>query len=167
MRKALVRDGVIAGMLGATAVALWFLGLDMIYARAFATPAALGRGLLRLFGPPGMEGDTAFVIAYTIFHYVAFIAAGLLVSVIVHWAQTAPTVLAGAMMLFVAFEIGFYGLSAALRESPFLGALGWAQVATGNLIAAIVMGIYMWRTHPELAGELNYALAGGEGGVAR
>ena len=109
-----------------------------------------------------MEGTITFVVSYTIFHYVSFIGAGLLVSVIVHWAQTQPTVLAGAMMLFVAFEIGFYGLSAALQESPFLGALGWAQVATGNLIAAVVMGTYMWRTHPELKAELNYALAGEE-----
>src|SRR5207244_3628599 len=123
MRHRIVRDGIVAGMLGATAVALWFLGIDVIYAHAFATPAALGRGLLRLFGPPGMEGDVAFVVAYTIFHYAAFIAVGLLVSVIVHWAQTQPTVLAGAMMLFVAFEIGFYGLSSALSQSPFLGAL--------------------------------------------
>ena len=66
------------------------------------------------------------------------------------------------MMLFVAFEIGFYGLSAALQESPFLGALGWGQVATGNLIAAAAMGAYMWRTHPELKGELSYALGGRE-----
>jgi hypothetical protein len=82
--------------------------------------------------------------------------------VIVHWAQTQPSVLAGAMMLFVAFEIGFYGLSAALSESPFLGALGWAEVATGNLIAALVMGAYMWRTHPELKMELQHALSGSE-----
>ena len=162
MRHTIVRDGVVAGVLGATAVAVWFLGVDLLYADAFATPAALGRGLLRLFGPPGMEGTITFVVSYTIFHYVSFIGAGLLVSVIVHWAQTQPTVLAGAMMLFVAFEIGFYGLSAALQESPFLGALGWAQVATGNLIAAVVMGTYMWRTHPELKAELNYALAGEE-----
>ena len=103
-----------------------------------------------------------FVAVYTIFHYAAFIGAGLLISVIVHWAQTAPTVLAGAMILFVMFEIGFYGLSSALQESPFLGALGWAQVATGNLIAAVVMGTYMWRTHPELKSELSYALGGQE-----
>ena len=113
MRHTIVRDGVVAGVLGATAVAVWFLGVDLVYAHAFATPEALGRGLLRWFGPPGMEGPSAFVVGYTIFHYAAFIGAGLLVSVIVHWAQTSPTVLAGAMMLFVAFEIGFYGLSAA------------------------------------------------------
>ena len=162
MRHTIVRDGIVAGLLGATAVAIWFLGVDMVYAHAFATPEALGRGLLRLFGPPGMEGTATFVIAYTIFHYAAFIGTGLLVSVIVHWAQNSPTVLAGAMMLFVAFEIGFYGLSAALQESPFLGALGWGQVATGNLIAAAAMGAYMWRTHPELKGELSYALGGRE-----
>ena len=162
MRHSIVRDGIVAGALGATAVAVWFLGIDLIYAHAFATPAALGRGLLRLFGPPGMEGTAVFVIGYTIFHYAAFIGAGLLISVIVHWAQTQPAVLAGAMMLFVAFEIGFYALSAALQESPFLGALGWAQVASGNLIAALVMGGYMWRTHPELKSELSYALGGQE-----
>jgi len=162
MKHTVVRDGVVAGVLGATAVAIWFLGVDMLYSHALATPAGLGRGLLRPFGPPGSEGDMTFVAVYTVFHYAAFIAAGLLVSAIVYWAQKQPTVRAGAMMLFVSFEIGFYGLSAARQESPFLGALGWAQVATGNLIAAAVMGAYMWRTHPELKSELRYALAGRE-----
>lgn len=162
MRRAIARDGIVAGFLGATAVAVWFLFLDVFYAEAFATPAGLGRGLFRLFGEIGTESPLFFVVAYTIFHYAAFIGAGLLVSVIVHWAQTQPSVLAGAMILFVAFEIGFYGLSYALTESPLLGTLGWAQVGTGNIIAGIVMGTYMWRTHPELRGELAYALGGKE-----
>ena len=162
MRHTIVRDGVVAGILGATAVAVWFLGLDTLRGHPFATPAALGRGLVGILGPHGSEGPAVFVAAYTVFHYVAFIAVGLLVAVIVHFAQRQPSVLAGAMMLFVAIEIGFYGLSSALSESPFFGALGWAQVATGNLIAALVMGTYMWRTHPELGRELNHALSGGE-----
>jgi hypothetical protein len=158
MRHSIARDGLVAGLLGATAVALWFLGLDIVYRHAFATPEALGRGLLRILGPQGSEGPAVFVMVYTIFHYVAFIAAGMLVAVIVHVAER---VLAGAMMLFVAFEIGFYALSSALSASPMFGALGWAQVATGNLIAAIVMGVYMWRTHPKLGHELSHALSGG------
>jgi hypothetical protein len=162
MRHTIVRDGIVAGILGATAVALWFLGVDMIYSHPFATPAALGRGLLGILGPRGNEGTAVFVAVYTVFHFAAFIAVGLLVAVIVHFAEREPSVLAGAMMLFVAFEIGFYALSSALSESPFFGAIGWAQVATGNLIAAIVMGIYMWRTHPELGRELNHALSGGK-----
>ncbi len=161
MRHTIARDGIVAGILGATAVALWFLGLDVINRHAFATPEALGRGLLRILGPQGSEGSGVFVLVYTVFHYVAFIAAGLLVAVIVHFAEREPGVLAGAMMLFAAFEIGFHALSSALSESPMFGALGWAQVATGNLIAAIVMGTYMWRTHPDLGRELRHALGGG------
>ena len=53
MKHTIERDGVVAGVLGATAVAVWFLGVDIIYAQPLATPEALGRGLLRLFGPPG------------------------------------------------------------------------------------------------------------------
>lgn len=162
MRHSIAREGIIAGVLGATAVALWFLGIDSLYATPLATPAALGRGLLRLFGPPGGEGMATYVVAYTVFHYFAFILAGLLVSIVVHWAQSSPTVLAGAMILFVIFEIGFYGISSALESSPFLGALGWGAVAVGNLVAALVMGFYMWRTHPELKHELAWALSGGE-----
>jgi hypothetical protein len=161
MRHTIARDGIVAGILGATAVALWFLGLDIIYRHAFATPEALGRGLLRILGPQGSEGSAVFVMVYTIFHFAAFILAGLLVAVIVHFAEREPGVLAGAMMLFVAFEIGFYALSSALSESPMFGALGWAQVATGNLVAALVMGTYMWRTHPGLGRGLKHALDGG------
>ncbi|MEO6525093.1 MAG: hypothetical protein ABIP93_00545 [Gemmatimonadaceae bacterium] len=163
MRHTIARDGIIAGVLGATAVAIWFLGIDIIYSHPFATPDALGRGLLRVLGPPGSESTATFVTVYTLFHFVAFIAVGLLVSAIVHWAQREPTILAGAMILFIALEIGIYGLSSALRESPLFGVLGSTAVATGNLVAAVVMGTYMWRTHPELKRELDQALGGQPG----
>src|SRR4051812_6358419 len=99
MRHTITRDGIVAGVLGATAVAVWFLGVDTLHGHPLSTPAGLGEGLLRLFGPPGNEGMLAHVVAYTIFHYFAFILAGLLVSVVVHWAHTSPTVLAGALIL--------------------------------------------------------------------
>ena len=162
MRHSVMRDGIIAGILGATAVASWFLGVDIAYGQPLATPTVLGRGLLAFFGPPGSEGPLVFVAAYTIFHYSAFMAVGLLASVIVHQAQHQPAVLAGAMMLFVAFEIGFYGISAALRESPAIGSLSGMMIASGNLVAAIVMGTYLWRSHPELKEELVHALSGRE-----
>jgi hypothetical protein len=160
MRHTVVRDGIVAGVLGATAVAVWFLGIDMINSHPFATPAALGEGLLGVLGPRGSEGTATFVIVYTLFHFAAFIGVGLLVSLIVEWAKKEPGVLAGALMLFVALEIGIYAISSALRASPFLGTMGWVSVATGNLVAAIVMGTYMWRTHPELKGQLDHALGG-------
>jgi hypothetical protein len=163
MRHTIVRDGIVAGLLGASAVAIWFFAMDLIYSQPLATPAALGQGLLGVLGPKGSEGTATFVIVYTIFHVAAFIAVGLLVAAIVHWARREPSILAGALMLFVALEIGIYAISSALRASPFLGAIGWAQVAVGNLIAAAVMGTYMWRTHPELRQGLDRALGGQPG----
>ena len=74
----------------------------------------------------------------------------------------APGLLAGALILFVAIEIGFYGLSAVLAESPLLGALAWYQIGLANLVAALAMGTYLWRRNPALGGRLDFALGGGE-----
>src|SRR5688500_6281442 len=111
MRHTIARDGIIAGLLGATAVALWFLGMDTLYSQPLATPAALAWGLLGILGPRGSEGTMTFVIVYTIFHFAAFIAVGMLVAAIVHWSRSEPSILAGALMLFVALEIGIYAIS--------------------------------------------------------
>ena len=48
-----LREGLTAGVLGATAVAVWFLILDTIAGRPFATPSMLGASLATLFGAPG------------------------------------------------------------------------------------------------------------------
>jgi hypothetical protein len=161
MRHSIPRDGVIAGALGATAVAAWFFVVDLVTGHPFSTPIGLGRGLLGVLGP-GSANDSAVlvVIAYTIFHYAAFIGVAMLAAVLVHWGHKTPGVLAGAFILFVLMEIGFYAFSSILAQSPVFGTLSWVQVATGNLIAAVVMGVYLWRTHPELRGELDRALMG-------
>jgi hypothetical protein len=41
-----------------------------------------------------------------------------------------------------------------------LRSLAWYQVAAGNLIAALSMGTYLWRTHPALATDLDQTLRG-------
>ena len=157
-----VREGIIAGLIGATSIAIWFLIVDTVAGRPFQTPAVLGIGLLSVFGPRGDEGAVAQVLAYTIFHYGIFLGIGIVVSYIVHRAEQDDTVLAVALILFVALELGFYGLVAVLSQSRQLGSLAWYQVLAGNLIAALTMGIYIWRTHPELRRELQHALVGDE-----
>ena len=56
------------------------------------------------------------------------------------------------------FEVGFHGVLSMFPSFPVLGVAAWYNVAIGNLIAAISMGYYMWRTHPALKEELRYAL---------
>jgi hypothetical protein len=104
---------------------------------------------------------------YTVIHYFMFALVGILAATIVRAGEREPGLLAGALILFVAIEIGFYGLSAMLAESPLLGALAWYQIGLANLVAALAMGTYLWRRHPLLGRRLGYALGGGEGSGPR
>jgi hypothetical protein len=157
-----LREGLIAGFLGASSVALWFLIVDSMSGRPFYTPAVLGSGLLGILGPAGAEGMATHVVVYTIFHYAAFCAVGMLLTFVIHHAEVEPGVLAGLLILFVAFETGFYGLTALLSQSELLGDLAWYQIAAGNLLASIAMGVYLWRGHPALRGAFDRALGGTE-----
>lgn len=158
-RHPLLREGTIAGLLGATAIAVWFLIVDLVSGRAFFTPATLGRALFRVLGPvPAGESEIVHIAAYTLFHYAAFIAIGLLAAVIVRAAAREPSVLIGFVILFVAFEIGFYALVALLQEASALGALAWYNVMAGNLIAAAIMGTYLYRANPALRDTFDHAM---------
>ena len=49
-RHSPLREGVLAGMIGAASVALWFLTVDSIAGRPFFTPAVLGASIFDLLG---------------------------------------------------------------------------------------------------------------------
>ncbi|MEO7085617.1 MAG: hypothetical protein ABI442_01295, partial [Gemmatimonadaceae bacterium] len=94
MRHTILRDGVVAGLLGAASVALWFFCVDLFVGHPFQTPFVLGRGLLGIIGVA--PTNVPLVVAtYTVFHFVAFLGVGMLTAAIVHWAERVPTVLAG------------------------------------------------------------------------
>ena len=158
-----IREGLIAGVIGATSIAIWFLIVDTIAQRPLFTPALLGSGLMNVFQRGASTGPASFaesVIIYTVFHYAAFCIGGIIVSVVVGVAESTPSILGGFFILFIAFEIGIHGLVALLQESTILGALAWYQIMIGNLLAAFCMGGYLWRRHPELRMEMRHALDG-------
>jgi hypothetical protein len=145
-----IREGVIAGGLGALTVALWFLLVDGIAGRALHTPALLGAIVLRTPDPmAAADGPNRLMLAglYTPIHFILFALFGMRVVFLMHGAKKQPSLLMLALMLFAVFELGFTGLVAILGQSA-LGDLAWYQVAIGNLIAVIVMGWYVWRRHP-------------------
>jgi hypothetical protein len=157
-QHSIVREGLIAGILGATAVAVWFFVVDLISGRPLFTPRVLGEGLLSVFGR-GTEPVVVNIIAYTVFHYAAFTVVGMLAVVLVHAGERMPSVLAGSMILFVAIELGFYGMVALLQQTV-LGNFAWYQILAGNLLAAALMGTYLWRSHPAMRQGLVSALEG-------
>ena len=156
------QEGIIAGVIGATAVAVWFLVVDIVSRHgALYTPRILGTAAFSVFGNTTHDAGVVHILAYTILHYGAFIVTGIIAAVVVHKAAEEPSVLVVFTLLFIIFELGFHGLTAILAETT-LRSLAWYQVAVGNLLAAVTMGLYLWRTHPALRQEFAHALGGQE-----
>ena len=155
-----VREGIIAGFIGATGVAVWLLIVDVVSGRPLYTPATLGYGLFSLFeASPG--NDVVTVAGYTVFHYAVFAAIGIAVVAAIHGARSHPSILALMLLLFAIFELGFLGLVALMAETR-LGELAWYQVGIANLIATALMATYLWRRHPLLGSVFGSGLVGDE-----
>lgn len=159
--RPLVREGVIAGVIGAAVIAVWFFFVDIIAGHALFTPATLGRGMLSVFGPvPAGQGDVLLVFLYTVFHFAAFIVVGLIAAMIVNLANREPSILLGFVVLFAAIEVGFYAFVGLLQHATPLGSLAWYNVMIGNVLAAAAMGTYLLRAHPVLREQFAHAIDG-------
>jgi hypothetical protein len=156
-----IREGIYAGLIGATAIAVWFAIIDIVSGMPLHTPSILGAGLISVLGKPPMMPDTVLFHAfiYTIFHYVAFAIVGIILTAIVHQSARTPAVLAGLLVAFVAFQLGAIGLTALFTESR-LGGMAWYQIFLANLVATLAMGWFMWKRHPALRSDIDRALAG-------
>ena len=152
------------GLLSAAAVALWFFVIDAVSGHPFATPLRLGTSVASFFGGIGGGSAVSYVLGYTLFHVLAFVLSGIIVSAVVNGAESEPSLLFGLLILFVAFELGWYGLTAILSRDEAYGSLAWYQVMVANLIAAATMGVYLYRRHPALAARASHAVAGGYDG---
>lgn len=150
-----IRQGIVAGVIGAVVVAVWFLIVDSIAGRPLFTPAALGSAILNgASGVPTVEFSGATIIGYTLIHISAFLLAGVLVSALVTQAERAPYLVFGMILLLVIFETFFIAMVAMLG-SWLMEELAWWSVLVGNLLAAVSMGAYMLKVHPRLRAELR------------
>jgi hypothetical protein len=144
--RTVLREGLILGLIGAGAVAGWFLLVDVIAGRPFFTPAVLGSFLFfGLRDPAAVSIGVQSVLAYTAIHLFAFLVVGLVVAAILAEARKEPNVLWLFAEFFIVFEFGFYA-AVALVFTPLLAELAWLNIAVGNLLAAGGMGFYVWRS---------------------
>jgi hypothetical protein len=147
------QEGLIAGLVGAATVALWFLVIDSIQGRPLYTPTVLGTAL---FGRgaglpwPDVGPDLGMVLMFTWVHGLAFVVVGGIVARLLALAERQPGVGFGIVMLFVFFEFGFIA-AAMLFAAPVLHTLAWPAILVANLLAAAAMGGYFWLRHPNLS----------------
>jgi hypothetical protein len=151
-----IREGLVAGLIGATAVAAWFLVVDLLGGQLLRTPAALGSAVfLGARGVATVEINALTVLGYTAIHYAAFLLIGLLAAGIVAAAEEyEEAILLGGVLLFVTFEALSIGLLTILA-SWLVDALAWWNIAAANLIAAVMMGGFLYLRHPGLLRDVR------------
>jgi hypothetical protein len=150
----LLTRGLITGLIGAGAVALWFLVLDTARGRPFYTPGALGSvAFFSAMSPADVRVDVGVIAAYTLLHLAAFTVVGVALEWGAERLVRAPGMWLMALLAFIILEGLFIGTMSAL-SGWVLGALGYWAVAIANVVAVAAMGAWVWKTHPQLRHEL-------------
>ncbi len=146
-------EGIVAGVIGAATVAVWFLLVDVVRGRPLYTPTVLGTALFRrgagLESPDTLPVSVEMVLMFTWVHGLAFAAIGGLASRLLGIAERNPSLGFGVLLLFVVFEAGFT-VAAMLFAQPVLKALTWPAILVANLLAAVAMALWFRWRHPAL-----------------
>ena len=146
-------EGIVAGLIGAATIAIWFLILDMIQGRPLYTPTVLGTALFRggagLASPESLRPSFELVLWFTWVHVLVFVVIGGAAAGLLRLAERDPNFGFGILFLLVVVMFGFIGGSLAFAEEV-LHTLAWPTILIGNLLAAGAMAWYFWRRHPHL-----------------
>jgi hypothetical protein len=149
----LYREGMIAGVLGAAAVAVWFLLLDALAGRPLWTPTVLGTALFRrgagLDGAVPLPVSLEMVAMFTWVHGLVFAALGGIAARMLGYVERHPGAGFGVLLLFVVFQFAFIA-AALVFAAPVLRVLSAWSILVANLIAAAAMTAYLRQRHPDL-----------------
>lgn len=144
------REGLVAGLLGALAVAVLFLIRDLLLGTPFLTPSVLGQVVLQGATVPVTDHIVPGAVAgYTLVHLIVFFIFGMLLAGAARTATTQPAFRFAVVMLLIFFEFFFSGVAYMYFEAT-QALFPLALVLFANLLAGVVMVFYLWRHHPAL-----------------
>ena len=147
------QEGIVAGVIGAAIVALWFLVIDSLDGRPLYTPTILGTAVFRrgagLGAPELLPVSMEMVWMFTWVHGLLFVALGGIASRLLFLAERNPSYGFGILLFFVVFQFGFF-VVAMLFAASVLHALAWPKILAANLLSSAAMAAYFWRCHPTL-----------------
>jgi hypothetical protein len=152
-RSRVLAEGLVAGLLGYVTIVVYFGLVNLASGRSFFhTAAELGSGMVGADAIGGVEVGS--VLAFNGIHLLAFLAIGLVAAWIIGETEKHPSLF--VLLLFTAISVfllavaGFGMLEASIGRGPPL-----FSVAIADLLAAIVMSVYLFRAHPRLWGEIR------------
>jgi hypothetical protein len=153
-RKNLLGEGVVVGLAGAAAVAIWYLLYDLAEGVPFRTPALLGAALLHgLRDAAALTITPRLVLEYTVMHGLAFILFGLGAAGLFALVDRDRRVLFAVFMLFCCFEVFVLVMITVLAAWLFNPLQPWTIIG-GNLVATLIMLAILFRDHSLSFGEL-------------
>lgn len=149
-----VREGLLAGLLGAALVATWYFAFDMAAGRPFHTPNVLGKVFFRGDLEPGIRHIVPGVVAgYTLLHLLIFAVVGTVLTLLVHMASRNLSLRMGLWMGLVVVFFFLTGLTYLLTTATGERVPLWS-VAGGSLVGVAGMGWFLLSRHPRLRSEV-------------
>lgn len=137
--KTIVSRGLIAGLIGGTVLAIWFSVFDALQGHPLYTAAFLSRTLAHV---EGAERSLAMIGVYSLLHYAAFLVVGVAAATLMARLETCPSLLLGAILGFILFDLVFY-LGVALTGLNVVAEIGWPHVLSGNILAGMAIMGYL------------------------
>jgi hypothetical protein len=148
--QALYQEGIVAGVLAAAVVAIWFLIVDSLAGRPFYTPTVLGTALFgRGAGLEHVTVSIGTVAMFTWVHGLIFAALGGIAARLLAVAERNPSLGFGIVLFFVLLQCGFTTVMVLVAPAIFT-VLGWMSIFVANLLAAATMVMYFRVRHPHL-----------------
>lgn len=156
----ILREGIVAGVIGAAVVSLWFLLFDIARGRPLLTPALLGAAVFQgATSPSGVHVALGPILGYTLLHVLAFIAFGVIAAAVIAASEREPTLVIAVVVLFACFEAFFLGVVGVLGRGV-TDALSWWGILAANFLAAVAMLWYFLLRHRTLPRVLVGSWAG-------
>jgi hypothetical protein len=146
--RGFLREGVVAGILGATMMAVWFLLVDGAEGVPLRTPSILGS--LVMTGDaaiPGGHPDMTAVVVYTLVHYGVFAATGVGAAAVARRSSRRPWLLLGLGLFLVPHAAFLLGATTIFAET-LSGSLRWWTTLLGVFWAGAVMLAWLWSRYP-------------------
>jgi phosphate/sulfate permease len=143
-----LREGLIAGLIGALVVEAWYLAIDVGRGELFYTSNLLGQVFVTRDARSAAVSPEA-VVQYSLLHFAWFFLFGVGLAALTHVATRTPAFRMALWLFLVIGSMFFFGLSYMLTWWTGLPFPWWASLI-GALLGSGVMAFYLLRGHPGL-----------------
>jgi hypothetical protein len=157
-----VRDGIVVGLIGYAAVALFYTIFDFLASRGpLYTVNLLGKAVFRGLRDPSVlmfpqQWDVNAILAYNALHLSIALIIGIVVTSLISAAQRKPSRLPLIRFVIVAGFFVTVTIVAALT-TPIRPLLPMWSIVTANLVAALLAAVYLINRHRGLWRQLALA----------